>query len=75
MKKRDPNLFVFGSWFGDKFADNSKYLYLYFLQKVKKLTGLQRMKKYITSSNRMVYQLRWPIPKRESGFVAKLDTL
>ena len=36
MKKRDSNLFVFGSWFGDKFADNSKYLYLYFLQKGEK---------------------------------------
>lgn len=36
MKKRDPDLFVFGSWFGDKFADNSKYLYLYFLQKGEK---------------------------------------
>ena len=36
LKKRDPNLFVFGSWFGDKFADNSKYLYLYFLQKGEK---------------------------------------
>ena len=36
MKKRDPDLFVFGSWFGDKFADNSKYLYLSFLQKGEK---------------------------------------
>ena len=36
MQKRDPNLYVFGSWFGDKFADNSKYLYLYFLQKGEK---------------------------------------
>ena len=30
--KKDENLFVFGSWFGDKFADNAKYLYLYFLK-------------------------------------------
>ena len=33
FQKRDPNLFVFGSWFGEKYADNSKYLYLYFLNK------------------------------------------
>jgi len=26
---KDKNLWVFGSWFGNKFADNSKYLYLY----------------------------------------------
>ena len=26
--KRDKNLWIFGSWFGDKFADNSKYLFL-----------------------------------------------
>ena len=31
--KRDPNLYVFGSWFGEKYADNSKYLYRYFLSK------------------------------------------
>ena len=30
--KKDENLYVFGSWFGEKFADNSKYLYLYFLR-------------------------------------------
>lgn len=29
LNKRDPNLWLFGSWFGNKFADNSKYLYLY----------------------------------------------
>lgn len=28
---RDKDIFVFGSWFGDKYADNSKYLYLYTL--------------------------------------------
>lgn len=33
FKKRDPNLYVFGSWFGEKYADNSKYLFKYFLQK------------------------------------------
>ena len=25
FQKRDPNLYVFGSWFGEKYADNSKY--------------------------------------------------
>lgn len=31
LNSRDTNTFVFGSWFGDKFADNSKFLYLYTL--------------------------------------------
>ena len=26
---RNRNIWVFGSWFGNKFADNSKYLFLY----------------------------------------------
>lgn len=33
LRKRDPNLYVFGAWFGQKYADNSKYLYKYFLAK------------------------------------------
>ena len=33
LRKRDPNLYVFGAWFGEKYADNSKYLYRYFLSK------------------------------------------
>ena len=36
FQKRDSNLYVFGAWFGEKFADNSKYLYLYFLKKGEK---------------------------------------
>ena len=27
--KRDPNLLVFGAWFGQKYSDNSKYLFEY----------------------------------------------
>ena len=30
--KKDNSLYVFGAWFGEKFTDNSKYLYLYFLR-------------------------------------------
>jgi len=26
---KDKNVWVFGSWFGERFADNSKYLYIY----------------------------------------------
>lgn len=33
--KRDPNFFVFGSWWGNKFADNPKYLFLYMLSQGK----------------------------------------
>lgn len=32
LNKRDKNLIVFGSWFGEKFADNSKALFLYALK-------------------------------------------
>ena len=31
-RKRDSDLYVFGSWYGEKFADNPKYLYLYYLK-------------------------------------------
>lgn len=31
LHKRDPNLYVFGAWFGEKYADNSKYLFEYFV--------------------------------------------
>ena len=33
LKKRDENLYVFGSWWGNKFADNSKYLFLHAYKK------------------------------------------
>ena len=33
LNKRDKNLIVFGAWFGEKFADNSKALFLYALEK------------------------------------------
>ena len=32
LGKRDDNLWVFGAWFGDKYADNSKYLYQFCLK-------------------------------------------
>lgn len=27
--KKDPNLWIFGAWFGEKYADNSRYLFEY----------------------------------------------
>ena len=36
FQKRDPNLYVFGAWFGEKYADNSKYLFNFFLEKGEK---------------------------------------
>lgn len=32
VKKRDSDIYVFGAWYGEKFADNPKYLYLYYLK-------------------------------------------
>lgn len=32
LNKRDSDLWIFGAWFGKKFADNSKFLYLYCLK-------------------------------------------
>ena len=29
---RNKNIWVFGAWYGEKFSDNSKYLYLYLLK-------------------------------------------
>jgi len=49
--KKDNNLCVFGSWFGDKFADNSKYLYLYFLKN-------QRNAVWITKNPEVYRQLK-----------------
>ena len=51
IKKRNPNLYVFGSWFGDKYADNSKYLYKYFLKKGENAY-------WITKSKDVFYQLK-----------------
>ena len=31
---RSSDIYVFGAWFGNKFLDNTKYLYLYFEKKV-----------------------------------------
>ena len=35
LKKRDRDIYIFGSWYGEKFADNPKYLYLYYLKNKK----------------------------------------
>lgn len=43
-EKRDPSLFACGSWFGDKFADNSKYFYLYALKNGKKAVWVTKNK-------------------------------
>lgn len=42
LKKRDSSLYACGSWFGDKFADNSKYFYLYALKNGKKAVWITR---------------------------------
>ena len=44
FQKRDPNLYVFGSWFGEKYADNSKYLYKYFLDRGEKAYWITKSK-------------------------------
>lgn len=42
--KRNPSLFACGAWFGDKFADNSKYFYLYALKTGKKAVWITKNK-------------------------------
>lgn len=49
--RRDKSLYVFGSWFGQKFADNPKYLFLYCLKK-----GLNAV--WITKSETIFNQMR-----------------
>ncbi len=42
FKKRDKQLILFGSWFGEKFADNSRFLFQYLAENKEKL-GLKRV--------------------------------
>ena len=51
LDKRDPNLWVFGSWFGSRFADNPKYLYLYCVK-----TGINSV--WITKNTEIYNDLR-----------------
>lgn len=48
---RDSSLFVCGAWFGEKFADNSKYFYLYALK-----TGRKAV--WVTKNEEVYKQLR-----------------
>lgn len=54
--KKDDNIWLFGSWFGDNFADNSKYLFLYCSQNKEKL-GLQDAI-WITNNNDVYTELK-----------------
>ena len=40
--RRDRNLWVFGAWFGNKFSDNPKYLFLYCLKHGKNVAWITR---------------------------------
>lgn len=42
LKKRQNDLYVCGAWHGDKFADNSKYFYLYALKNGKKAVWITK---------------------------------
>lgn len=44
LNKRDKSLYACGAWFGDKFADNSKYFYLYLLKSGKNAVWVTRNK-------------------------------
>ncbi|WP_427043012.1 hypothetical protein HUW86_08805 [Fusobacterium sp. SB021] len=43
--KRDNKIFVFGAWFGEKYDDNSKYLYEYVVKKLSRDKGCMDNKK------------------------------
>lgn len=62
LSKKDEDLYVFGSWYGDKFADNAKYLYLFFLKKGKNAV-------WITKNDDVYKQLKYnnyPVAKAYS---------
>lgn len=55
FRKRDPNLYVFGAWFGEKYADNSKYLYNYFLNKGEKAYWITKNEDVYNQMKQMGY--------------------
>lgn len=68
--KRDPNVWIFGSWFGEKYADNSKFLFEYCVKQ-----GLDVY--WITNSDLVIEELKTkglPVLKRntpEANRIAK----
>jgi len=50
---RDKRLWIFGSWRGQKFADNSKYLFLYILKHVRCVRAI-----WLTHSRSVVKEVR-----------------
>ena len=53
LVQKDKNLWVFGSWFGSKFADNSKYLFLYVKKHQPKIRPV-----WLTRSSELLKKLR-----------------
>ena len=51
--KRDPNLWVFGAWFGDKYADNSKHLFEYVAENNKEIKVI-----WLSKNKKIVKKLR-----------------
>jgi len=48
--KKDENLWLFGAWFGEKYSDNSKYLFEYMLE------NHQEKKVYWITKNKKLYK-------------------
>ena len=50
---RNDKIWIFGAWFGEKYADNSKYLYEYVVQNEKEIKAV-----WITKSKEIYAQLK-----------------
>lgn len=67
--KKDPQVLIVGSWFGERFADNSKYLYLYLnenkekygLKKIIWITNNEDIKKQIEEELKYEVYLKWSL--------------
>jgi CDP-glycerol glycerophosphotransferase (TagB/SpsB family) len=50
---RDPNLWVFGSWFGTRYSDSSRYVYEYIIHHEPEIRAI-----WLTRKKSIVYELR-----------------
>lgn len=71
--KRDNNCYVFGAWFGQKYADNPKYFYLYCLKQGKNAIWITKNKEVYNSlkANNLPVELAYSKAGKEACKKAK----